>query len=42
MIGKFTPKSDLDNSSGGIFELRYGPLTLDIKYGYSGAFDNIY
>ena len=41
MIGKFTPKSDTADSSGGIFEWRNGPLTLAIKYGYSGVFDNI-
>ena len=40
MIGKFTPKADTTNSSG-IFEWRNGPLTLAVKYGYSGVFDNI-
>jgi midasin (ATPase involved in ribosome maturation) len=41
MIGKFTPKADIENSSTGIFEWRNGPLTQAVKYGYSGIFDNI-
>ena len=41
MIGKFTPKSGATDSSSGIFEWRNGPLTLAIKNGYSGVFDNI-
>ena len=41
MIGKYTPKSDSIDSSSGIFEWRNGPLTLAVKEGYSGTFDNI-
>ena len=41
MIGKFTPKADAGDSSSGIFEWKNGPLTLAVKYGYSGVFDNI-
>ena len=41
MIGKFTPKADTVDSSSGLFEWRNGPLTLAVKYGYSGVFDNI-
>ena len=41
MIGKFTPKADTADSSSGIFEWKNGPLTLAVKYGYSGVFDNI-
>ncbi len=41
MIGKFTPKSDISDSSSGIFEWSNGPLTQAIKYGFSGIFDNI-
>ena len=41
MIGKFTPKADISDSSSGIFEWRNGPLTLAVKDGYSGVVDNI-
>ena len=41
MIGKYTPKTGGADSSSGIFEWRNGPLTLAIKNGYSGVFDNI-
>ena len=41
MIGKYTPKSDAFDSTSGIFEWRDGPLTLAVKEGYSGVFDNI-
>ena len=41
MIGKFTPKSDISDSSSGIFEWSNGPLTQAIKCGFSGVFDNI-
>jgi midasin (ATPase involved in ribosome maturation) len=41
MIGKFTPKADSTDSSSGIFEWKNGPLTLAVKNGYSGVFDNI-
>ena len=41
MIGKFTPKADSPDSSSGIFEWKNGPLTLAVKNGYSGVFDNI-
>ena len=41
MIGKFTPKADSTDSYSGTFEWRNGPLTLAVKNGYSGVFDNI-
>ena len=41
MFVKFTPKADASNFSSGITEWRNGPLTLTIKNGYSGVFDNI-
>ena len=41
MIGKYTPKANIEDSSSGIFEWRNGPLTLAVKEGYSGVFDNI-
>lgn len=37
----FTPKGDTNDSSSSIFEWRNGPLTLAVKEGYSGIFDNI-
>lgn len=40
MIGKFTPKVDINDTSS-IFEWSNGPLTLAVKNGYSGIFDNI-
>ena len=41
MIGKFIPKGDISDSTSGIFEWRNGPLTMAVKEGYSGVFDNI-
>jgi len=41
MIGKFTPKPDSYDSSSVIFEWMNGPLTLAVKNGYCGVFDNI-
>ena len=41
LVGKNTPNSDIEKSAG-LFEWKDGPLTLAVKSGYSGVFDNIY
>jgi midasin (ATPase involved in ribosome maturation) len=41
MIGKYTPKEQNSDTYSGIIEWKNGPLTLAVKNGYSGVFDNI-
>ena len=41
MIGKYTPKEQNSDAYSGIIEWKNGPLTLAVKNGYSGVFDNI-
>ena len=41
MIVKYTLKGQNSDSYSGIIEWKNGPLTLAVKNGYSGVFDNI-